>query len=148
MQNEFFSEDHRRTFADFEELKPFLREVVEFYNTGIDIPTAEKEHDYEQILKVWGAVIDRSYKTVPYGTTDKWIENRINPSADSSKDLSLKEFMADTAMIQFTVTDGAPDRDLVFYVKEYEPADDEDDADLTEFEDPDAFAMLIESLLD
>lgn len=83
MQNEFFSEDHRRTFEDFEELKPFLREVVEFYNTGIDIPTAEKEHDYEQILKVWGAVIDRSYKTVPYGTTDKWIENRINPSDDS-----------------------------------------------------------------
>ena len=82
---------------------------------------------------------EKNYSGIPFYTKN---------GKQLTKDLSLKEFMADTAMIQFTVTDGAPDRDLVFYVKEYEPADDEDDADLTEFEDPDAFAMLIESLLD
>lgn len=82
---------------------------------------------------------EKNYSGIPFYTKN---------GKQLTKDLSLKEFMADTAMIQFTVTDGAPDRDLVFYVKEYEPADDEDDADLSEFEDPEAFAMLIESLLD
>ncbi|MBR5683807.1 MAG: alpha/beta hydrolase [Ruminococcus sp.] len=83
MEKEFFSEEHKRTFADFEELKPYLHDVIKFTHMGLNIPTAETEHDYEQILRVWEAVIDKSYKTVPYGTVDKWIENRLNPSADS-----------------------------------------------------------------
>ena len=38
--------------------------------------------------------------------------------------LSFDEFVHNTALIHFTVKDGKPDRDLVFYVKPYESDDD------------------------
>ncbi len=40
--------------------------------------------------------------------------------------MSFDEFMRDTAFVLFTVKDGKPDRDLVFYVKQHEPDDDAD----------------------
>ncbi|MBR6968901.1 MAG: dockerin type I repeat-containing protein [Ruminococcus sp.] len=52
--------------------------------------------------------------------------------------LNEDEFFGNTAVILFTVKDGKADRDLVFYVKEYDPADDiveveeEEDASLYE----------------
>ena len=79
----FYENDPRIEFSDFEELKPYLHEMTEYYCSGLDIPTAEIEHDYEAALKVWEAVINKTYKTVPYGTADKWVKARNSSSEES-----------------------------------------------------------------
>lgn len=79
----FYEQDPTIEFSDFEELKPFLHESIEYCYSGLDIPSAEIEHDYESAVKVWEAVINKTYKTVPYGTADKWVKARNSNSEES-----------------------------------------------------------------
>lgn len=52
-----------------------------------------------------------------------------------TENLDKEGFIGSTSVISFTVKDGKPDRDLVFYVKDYDPADDEVEEDIDEFPD-------------
>lgn len=53
-------------------------------------------------------------------------------------DIKPDEYMMDTAMLKFTVKDGKPDRDLYFYIKEY----DEHDYDPEETEHDDEIKFI------
>ena len=53
-------------------------------------------------------------------------------------DIDPDEYMMDTAMLKFTVKDGKPDRELYFYIKEY----DEHDYDPEEIEHDDEIKFI------
>ncbi|MBR1823483.1 MAG: alpha/beta hydrolase [Ruminococcus sp.] len=71
LTDEYYASDHTVTFADFEEFKPYLRERIEALLKTNDIPSSFVDRFYEENLKMWEAVIDRSYKTLPVGTTER-----------------------------------------------------------------------------
>lgn len=69
---------HILTFRDYEEFKPYLRSKIDEKAQKIGMPSGVADSTYEANTKMWEAVINKTYKTLPVGTTEKWIDERNN----------------------------------------------------------------------
>lgn len=73
------------TFESFEEFKPYLKERIELNSTLYPLENPEyedvyKKESFDRNIKVWKAVIDNSYKTLPVGTSEKWMAQFDTPA--------------------------------------------------------------------
>ncbi len=73
------------TFESFEEFKPYLKERIELNSTLYPLENPEyedvyKKESFDRNIKVWEAVIDNSYKTLPVGTSEKWMAQFDTPA--------------------------------------------------------------------
>lgn len=72
-------------FESFEEFKPYLKERIELNTTLYPLENPEyedvyKKESFDRNIKVWEAVIDNSYKTLPVGTSEKWMSQFDTPA--------------------------------------------------------------------
>ena len=81
----YYNEQPKITFESFEEFKPYIKECIDLNMALYPMENPEYEdvyrkESYDEVIELWEAVIDKSYKTLPAGTSDKWFAQFDTPA--------------------------------------------------------------------
>lgn len=94
--------------ANFDELKEHIHKNIEYFASSGTLDESEIEAEYQRTIRVWEAIIDKSYSELEFGTTESQLNmvpvweidhDATKEIADFVKEISIYDEELDTSFI-------------------------------------------------
>lgn len=117
----YYNEQPKITFESFEEFKPYIKECIDLNIALYPMEHPEYEdvyrkESYDEVVELWEAVIDNSYKTLPVGTTEKW-QAQFDTPAEAVWEIDHEKVQAIAPYVkEYNIYDEQLDTNFVVHV--------------------------------